>query len=725
MTERPKRCSGIEVILGSASEANVSPSDQPLAESKREPGSTHEIVAAASWKKCKTDENLHYLKKSPHEPIARIDMMHYASCRFPLTGSIRSITRNSPRSFRHSERLPNQDETDHRASMEQFSVVNVDKAKWNPSGPPAAPAAVLYPQHFTGARRSANACEYLRDPQIQMLVTFFEEKGLSAIKEEDQREAWYEDWIAFQAANQLYARLLSPRAYSKQDSGFDLLRYTRFLEVCAYFSPAHGYSLQVTFLGLWSILMGDNADLKCEAVAALEAGRLLAFGVSEQAHGSDLLGNEFKIVETPEGRLMASGAKYYIGNSNCASIISILARNEKRHGAGRAKRAPPILFALRPEAAGGSYSVRKIRTLGVRAGFVGEFEVKDHELTQRDVIAKGRQAWNAVLGSVTLGKFFLGFGSIGIAERAFVEAIEHLCGRVLYGKPAIDIPHIRATMAQAYARLTAMKLYAYRALDYAQTVNASDRRFLLYAAVQKAKLSTEGVKVLALLSECIGARGFESDTYFEMALRDIQLIPGLEGSTHINLGLTVQFMPRYLGTPDPSMPVPGSLVAGDLSARENPYLLEARLSAIDEIAFPHFLQAYMPLMSVKNVRLFAKAANALQLVMRTRDVDRTPRADSPEILAWGRCFATIAYGQLVAESACRLNLPAPMVAAMFHALVGDFNESALNLASCSGPEAIPAMQLRRLVSTPTIAERELEFILNQMTAEGDLPWRSE
>ena len=78
------------------------------------------------------------------------------------------------------------------------------------------------------------------------------------------------------------------------------------------------------------------------------------------------------------------------------------------------------------------------------------------------------------------------------------------------------MPHIRAATAIAFARLTAMKLYAYRALDYLQAAGADDRRYLLFNAVQKARVSTEGVKVMGCSSECIGARGFEADTYFEI-----------------------------------------------------------------------------------------------------------------------------------------------------------------------------------------------------------------
>ena len=81
------------------------------------------------------------------------------------------------------------------------------------------------------------------------------------------------------------------------DRGFalDVLTYSRFLEVFGYFSPAHGYSLQVTSLGLFAVLLGNNPALKQEALAVLEKGGLLAFAVSEKSHGSDLLANGFTV----------------------------------------------------------------------------------------------------------------------------------------------------------------------------------------------------------------------------------------------------------------------------------------------------------------------------------------------------------------------------------------------------------------------------------------------
>jgi acyl-CoA dehydrogenase len=319
---------------------------------------------------------------------------------------------------------------------------------------------------------------------------------------------------------------------------------------------------------------------------------------------------------------------------------------------------------------------------------------------------------------VTLGKFFLGFGSIGICEHALEEAVGHLSRRMLFGKPVLEMPHIRSMTALAYARLTAMKLYAYRALDYVHASSADDRRYLLFAAVQKAKVSTEGVKVMALLSECVGAKGFESDTYFEMALRDAQLIPGLEGSTHLNFGLTADFIGRYFAEPDPQMREPASLVAGETGRGENPYLMAARTGAVNTVAFPHFLKAYEPLTSIRNVRAFVRQAKAFRRLIRRQPPARATAPDLEISLALGQCLATIAYAQLVAENSTRLDVPAPLVSAIFHSLVSDLSGLGLSLASISHLDPATRVLARRMVAVPRTTRAEWEFVSGRVAAPG-------
>src|SRR5690349_13848487 len=121
--------------------------------------------------------------------------------------------------------------------------------------PDAALRNSIRPRIFCSSASHTDSNDvYVRETTIRNLLDFFEAKGLRGVKEEDAREQWYADWIEHQAAHRVYAGVLSPAQYSNFGFHFDSLRYARFLEVFAYFSPAHGYSLQCTFLGLFSIL---------------------------------------------------------------------------------------------------------------------------------------------------------------------------------------------------------------------------------------------------------------------------------------------------------------------------------------------------------------------------------------------------------------------------------------------------------------------------------------
>jgi acyl-CoA dehydrogenase len=292
---------------------------------------------------------------------------------------------------------------------------------------------------------------------------------------------------------------------------------------------------------------------------------------------------------------------------------------------------------------------------------------------------------------------------------------------MLYGKPVIDMPHIRRATASAYARLTAMKLYAYRALDYVQECKAADRRYLLFNAVQKAKVSTEGVKVMALLSECMGAKGFEAETYFEMALRDAQLIPAVEGSTHVNLGLTAQFIPRYFSRPDRTLAAPTSLVSGKGVGRENTYLMEARTGAINTVAFPPYLAAYKPLLSARNVRLFAQQVKAFRLFLIRHRPTRARPQDAEIALILGQCLATIAYGQLIAENAVCLDVATQMVSAIFHALITDLTASALLLESLPNLDLPGRVLIHRVVAVPKTPSADWDFALARMNTDCKTP----
>ena len=328
--------------------------------------------------------------------------------------------------------------------------------------------------------------------------------------------------------NQVFASMLTPEGYGADDSRWDMWRISEFNEVLGFYGLSYWYAWQVSILGLGPIWMGDNEELKKKTAKLLQEGGIFAFGLSEKNHGADIYSSSMTLYPQDDGTYLAKGEKYYIGNGNKAALVSTFG---KVHGTGEY-----VFFAV--DSQHEKYEcVKKISTSGVRPAFVSEYRLDDYPITKDDILSIGQKAWDSALNTVNVGKYELGFASIGICTHAFYEAMNHAANRELYGQKVTDFPHVKKLFTESYARLMAMKLYGHRAADYMRTASPEDRRYLLYNPIMKMKVTGQGEQVIRMLHDVIAAKGFEQDTYFEMAIRDIGMLPKLEGTTHVNMKL--------------------------------------------------------------------------------------------------------------------------------------------------------------------------------------------
>ena len=360
---------------------------------------------------------------------------------------------------------------------------------------------LLNPQNYESPQMDVESKEIMKNT-----IRFFEDKGLDSIKEDDQSSRWYTDFLKFIKENQIFSTLLTPAGYGAPNSRFDLSRVCEFNEISAFYSLSFQYTYQVTILGLGPIWMGDNENAKHLTAQKLIDGGIFAFGLSEKAHGADLYSNEMALSPAAGGNYLANGGKYYIGNANVAALISTFAKY---------KDTGDYVFFVVDSQHRNYKLIKKISTSGVRAAYVGDYELIEYPITPDEILSSGPLAWDSALSSVNIGKFQLGFASIGICTHAYYEALNHASNRILYGKKVTDFPHIQKIFTESYARLTAMKLYALRSLDYFRSATDQDRRYLLFNPIQKMKVTTQGMKIIEMLLDAIAAKGFEQDTYFE------------------------------------------------------------------------------------------------------------------------------------------------------------------------------------------------------------------
>ena len=563
-----------------------------------------------------------------------------------------------------------------------------------PAGTAAADGILLNPAGYRGERLDAEG-------RRLMLATieFFESRGKRVLKEHDREGRWYSDFLDFVKRERVFAKLVTPArdGGGDPDRRWDTSRICAFNEITAFYGLVYWYTWQVSILGLGPIWQSDNEAARKRAADLLSDGAIFAFGLSEKEHGADIYSTDMILTPDDDEGFRASGGKYYIGNGNLAGMVSVFGRRADVDGP-----EGYVFFAADSQ----HPSYRLIRNVVNSQSYVSQFELEDYPVRPEDVLHTGPAAFDAALNTVNIGKFNLGFASIGICEHALYEAITHADGRVLYGMRVTDFPHVRQAFTDAYARLVAMKLFGDRAIDYMRSAGPDDRRYLLYNPITKMKVTTEGERVIDLLWDVIAAKGFEKDMYFEMAARDIRALPKLEGTVHVNMALVLKFMANYLFNPEQFDPVPER----DDPADDEFLFCQGPARGLSKIRFHDWRDAYAAFAAVPNVARFVEQAEGLTQLLTTAPPSDQQITDLDYMLTLGELFTLVVYGQLICEQAALSGLASDTLDQIFDVMVRDFSAYAVALhGSASSTDAQQAWALEH-VRKPVVDGERFEAV---------------
>jgi acyl-CoA dehydrogenase len=233
----------------------------------------------------------------------------------------------------------------------------------------------------------------------------------------------------------------------------------------------------------------------------------------------------------------------------------------------------------------------------------------------------------------------------------------------------------------------------------------------------KMKVTTQGEEVINLLWDVIAAKGFEKDTYFEMAARDIRALPKLEGTVHVNIALIVKFMPNYFFNPVVYPPVPRRADPQDDVFLWN----QGPARGLGQIRFNDFHLAFEGF-DLPNVKLFEEQTSILQEFLATATPDEAQQKDVDFLLALGELFALVVYAQLILENThiYKEDVSDDLLEHIFDCLVRDFSKYTLQLYS--KPSSSPQqMELcLRMLRKPVVDAGRFGRVWEQVHALKDI-----
>ena len=520
---------------------------------------------------------------------------------------------------------------------------------------------------------------------MQKTIQFFENRGLEKLKEDFHERTWYADFIEFMKKENILATMMLNAENGDENSRWDTSRVCEFAEILGFYGLCYWYTYQVSVLGIGPIWMGKNQALKEMAAQYLKDGEIFAFGLSEKEHGADIYSSDMIVTPKGDGKYSVTGGKYYIGNANQARMVSTF---------GKMSDTGEYVFFVADSQHEDYHLVKNVVN---SQSYVAQYELKNYEITEEQILAKGIDAWDAALNTVNVGKFNLGWASIGMCTHSFYEAIDHAANRNLYNMYVTDFPHVKRLFTDAWARLVSMKLFALRAADYLRSASADDRRYLLYNPIVKMKVTTQGEDVMNLLWDVIAAKGFEKNMYFEMAAIDIRGLPKLEGTVHVNMALVVKFMANYFFAPKEYEEIPQRLDAADDSFLFN----QGPTRGLSNIQFHDYTIAYnsydFPNLTVfrDQIALFKEALfKASPSAEQAKDIDF--------LLTIGELFTLVVYGQLILENAKIYQIPVEVLDQIFDFMVRDFSGFALELHNKPSSTAAQMEYASKMIRKPVV-----------------------
>lgn len=329
---------------------------------------------------------------------------------------------------------------------------------------------------------------------------------------------------------------------------------------------AHGK----TYLGAVCVWIAGSTEQAARLGADIRAGVPVALGLTERAHGSDLLAGEVEAVPDGPGAWRVSGEKWLINNATRGSVLTLLARTDPDGG----PRGFSMLLADKRELAPGSYRhLPKVPTHGIRGADISGIALDRARLPRSTVVGNEGGGIETVLKALQLTRTMCASLSLGAADHGLRLALDFAAERQLYGRPLTQLPQARHVLASAAADVLTHEALA---LVASRLVHTATGELSVVSAVTKYLVPTGTEELLRELASLLGARAFlagvgspgvERYGMFEKIERDHRIVSLFDGNTLVNLNSLVnQFrsLVRHWGHPrnepalacDLSVPLP-------------------------------------------------------------------------------------------------------------------------------------------------------------------------
>jgi len=316
----------------------------------------------------------------------------------------------------------------------------------------------------------------------------------------------------------------TPKEYGGE--GKSTLEHATLVEEMAYADGALAIVMAVSVLSSTPIQLFGDEEQKKKYLPKMASGEYIgAFALTEPEAGSDAAAQ--KATAILEGdHYVLNGEKIFITSGNVANIVVVICRvKEGNEGEGKVS----ALIFDDPKAKGYSTELIKYK-MGIRASTTGRLYFKDVCIPKENLLGETGKGFRIAMATLDGARIGVAAQAVGIAQRAFDEAVKYSQERVQFGKPISANQAIQWMLADMSTRLESARLLTYKS---AQMADAGEK-FGMEAAQAKLFASETAVFCTDRAVQIHGGYGYCGDfSEVERLYRDARITPIYEGTSEV------------------------------------------------------------------------------------------------------------------------------------------------------------------------------------------------
>ena len=279
-----------------------------------------------------------------------------------------------------------------------------------------------------------------------------------------------------------------------------------FLEEIAHgMVPAGGFVTTVITAKAYERF--GTEEQKRRVLGGAAGGTILSIAMSEPGAGSDVGALRCRAGRAPDGTWLVNGQKTWISNAHIAEAMLLVARTSGDKHKGL------TMFHVPMNTPG--VEVRGIETMGGRE--VNDVFLTDVRLPADAVVGEVDQGWRQLMAGLNNERLFLAATMLGLARRAFDDAVAYVADREQFGRPVGSFQALRHRVADLATEIECTRLLV---RDVAADCDAAPARvFPREASMAKLKATETAKRVALECMQMMGGYGYATEYGMERHLR--------------------------------------------------------------------------------------------------------------------------------------------------------------------------------------------------------------